>query len=254
MSDILSTEVERIRRAYNERDAWSSGGWSWGHRGYRLYMQDLEWQLLEALTAQGLEPAGRRVLEVGCGSGYYLARFLDYGAAVAAGIDLIEHRAEQARNRNPRLEVVVGDAAHLPWADGSFDIVTQYTCLSSVLDGELRTRIAAEMWRVAAPGGACVSYDMTRTPPPLRLLSRYASRRARRAPQEGPITPTAPVDASELRRLFPEGHHRHLRAGMSIELADRLARVPGLGGVAALRPLRTHLLAVICKPSAPTQR
>ena len=59
------------------------------------------------------------MLEVGCGSGYFLSRFLDYGAAHAAGIDLMEHRIAQARERDPRLELVAGDASRLPWEDGS---------------------------------------------------------------------------------------------------------------------------------------
>ena len=74
------------------------------------------------------------MLEVGCGTGYFLSRFLDYGAVAAAGIDLLESRVAQVRERDPRLEVVAGDAGRLPWADGSFDLVTQFTCLSSVLD------------------------------------------------------------------------------------------------------------------------
>ena len=40
----------------------------------------------------GVDPLGKRVLEVGCGGGYYLSRFLDYGAARATGIDLMEQR------------------------------------------------------------------------------------------------------------------------------------------------------------------
>ena len=100
-----------------------------------------------AVPAPGSRAAG--VLEVGCGSGYFLHRLYEYGAAHAAGIDLMDDRVAQGRERYPTLELVAGDASELPWDDGSFDVVTQFTCLSSVLDAD----------RCAAPSrptcGAC---------------------------------------------------------------------------------------------------
>ena len=74
-------------------------------------MQELEWALLESLGDAGVDPLGKSVLEVGCGGGYFLSRFLDYGAAQATGIDLMEHRVAAARERDPRLALVAGDAS-----------------------------------------------------------------------------------------------------------------------------------------------
>ena len=186
------SEVERIRAAYRERDAVVAGSSAWLDPAYRLRMQELEWALLESLGDAGVDPLGKSVLEVGCGGGYFLSRFLDYGAAQATGIDLMEHRVAAARERDPRLELVAGDASKLPWDDGSFDVVTQFTCLSSVLDPDLRLAIAAEMWRVLRPGGAIVSYDMSGAPVAVRALRRAAALRpARRTPAGTPTTPIA---------------------------------------------------------------
>src|SRR4029078_3439369 len=67
------------------------------------------------------------------------------GAARPAGIDLMEDRVAQGRERYPRLELTAGDASRLPWEDGSFDLVTHFTCLSSMLDQALRAQITGEM-------------------------------------------------------------------------------------------------------------
>ena len=62
------------------------------------------------------------------------------------------------------------NAAELPFPDGEFDLVTHFTCLSSVLDPGLRAAIAAEMWRVVRPGGVVLSFDMRPAPWPEMLV------------------------------------------------------------------------------------
>jgi len=243
-----SNEIERIRSAYRDRDGAEAPRRSgWSDRAYRLLMQELEWALLDELTRAGREPQGGRVLEVGCGSGYYLSRFLDYGAAHAAGIDLMENRIDVARKRDPRLELVAGNAAELPWPGGSFHLVTQFTCLSSVFDAGVRKAIAEEMWRVLAPGGAVVSYDIRPAPVPVRALTRLASLRAGTHQPAG--TPTQPVAAEELSRWFPAETIRFRSLGLYPELGRLLApRMPLLARLASRLPgLHVHLLAVATK-------
>jgi SAM-dependent methyltransferase len=241
-----SAELERIRAAYRERDAAASAAYSWADAGYRFYMQELEWALLRDLGRAGVALGGADVLEVGCGSGYFLHRLHEYGAARAAGIDLMEARVEDARARYPTLELVAGDAAALPWPDASFDVVTHFTCLSSVLDPGLRRAIAAEMWRVCRPDGAIVSYDMRRTPAPIRALGRL---HARRAAGDAPVTPTTPIELDELHALFPHGHLTHRVVSLNVDLGRQAARGRLVAMAAAALPfLRTHLLAIVRKP------
>lgn len=52
-------------------------------------------QLLAALRAQGME--GRRVLDIGCGTGHLHHRLLDEGAASVVGIELSTDYLEQAK-------------------------------------------------------------------------------------------------------------------------------------------------------------
>jgi ubiquinone/menaquinone biosynthesis C-methylase UbiE len=242
------TELERIRAAYEERDAAPTERSPWMARGYRLRMQELERALLDGLGDAGADPLGTRVLEVGCGAGYFLSRFLGYGAAHAAGIDLMEHRVALARERDPRLELVAGDASRLPWDDASFDVVSQFTCLTSVLDPDLRAAIAAEMWRVLRPGGALVSYDISGAPAAARVVRWAAAVRRRGALPAG--TPTTPITRAELERIFPAAPLVLRRVTLSTDIAALGERSRALSQLLGALPfLRTHLLAVARKPS-----
>jgi len=240
-------EIERIRAAYSERDAASPAASSpWLDPAYRFQLHEIEWALLDGLAGAGVELQGARVAEVGCGLGYFLSRFLDYGAGQASGIDLMEDRVARARERDPRLDVVAGDASELPWEDETFDVVSQFTCLSSVLDTEVRRAIASEMWRVLGPGGALVSYDVRPDSVPIRVLRRLAALRSGAGHSRG--TPTAPVRVSELRSWFA-GPLRAQPVGIYPELASRIAPVRLLSRVAARCPgLQIHTFAIATKP------
>lgn len=118
--------------------------------------------LLDTLRTGGLLPlAEKRVLEVGCGRGQWLTVFEDFGVRREnlAGIDLDASRLAEAEHRYPGADLRVGDATALPWPSASFDIVFQSTVFTSILDGEVRRRVAAEMRRVVRPGGVVLWYD-----------------------------------------------------------------------------------------------
>ena len=74
-----------------------------------------------------LPAAPRRVLDVGTGTGA-VARLLAkrYPEADIRGADLSERMIDEARRLTdlPRVTYVVADATRLPFADGSFDLVT----------------------------------------------------------------------------------------------------------------------------------
>jgi SAM-dependent methyltransferase len=177
----VSEELDRIRGEYVARDSRSDSPYRWDNPGYVSYMQAVERALLRAFADACFRLEGARVLDVGCGNGYFLHRLREYGAGPCSGIDLMESRIADARERYPALDWHVGSATDLPFEDGAFDLVTQFTCLSSILDDDVRLAAAREMRRA----GAWV----------LSLDTRQPS-------AAGAATPTAGLDASELRRLF----------------------------------------------------
>jgi SAM-dependent methyltransferase len=220
-------ELERIRAAYGERDAAAETPYRWSNPGYVTYMQLLERALLWALDDAATPLAGARVLDVGCGSGYFLHRLSEYGAGECYGIDLLASRIEVARERYPGQEWHVGSATELPFEDGSFDLVTQFTCLSSIVDDATRAAAAREMLRVAGRDGRVLSLDM---------------RRGSRPGSAG--TPTIGLDEDALRSLF--GEPRLLRlVALRFDLAQIAGRHALLAQTLALaRPLRSHVLGL----------
>jgi SAM-dependent methyltransferase len=104
---------------------------------------------------------GLRILDVGCGSGGHLRRMIDFGAEPpnCFGIDLFRRSLASARQLNPNVSFIEGSAAQLPFPDGEFDLVFQFTVFTSVLDVPLRRAIVSEILRALRPGGYFIWYD-----------------------------------------------------------------------------------------------
>lgn len=91
--------------------------------------------------------AGRRLLDVGCGTGCSTLQFVSEGFD-AVGIDL-----NVTAMQHDRGSFVVASAVELPFADQSFDVVASYQALEHIPQPETALR---EMCRVVAPGGIMV--------------------------------------------------------------------------------------------------
>lgn len=96
---------------------------------------------------------GKAVLDVACGTGEWLAHFLEEGARAVAGIDLSERAIQACCLRLPGGEFHCGPAEALPFATASFDIVTCMGSLEHFLD---KPAALGEMCRVLKPGGCIV--------------------------------------------------------------------------------------------------
>jgi demethylmenaquinone methyltransferase/2-methoxy-6-polyprenyl-1,4-benzoquinol methylase len=109
---------------------------------------------------------GMRVLEVGCGTGTNLELYHRAGCRVS-GIDLSPSMLSVAREKlGDRAELRLGDAADMPYENGSFDLVTAFLTLHE-MPLEVRTPALAEMARVAGPEGRLLLIDYH--PGPIRF-------------------------------------------------------------------------------------
>jgi SAM-dependent methyltransferase len=228
-------EAKRIVAEYARRDRELPSDLYALHRPANLYIQHgHEQALLWGLRKAGMAPLDdRRVLDVGCGFGEWLGVFERFGARRdrLAGIDLNESRVSVAAASYTAADVRLGDAAQLPWGDQTFDVVFQRTIVSSILDLEIKKRVAAEMLRVLRPEGAILWLEFAYNNPSNRNVRGIGFR--------------------ELRRLFPDCRIRSRSVTLAPPLARRfvpvswtLARV-----VESLRVLNTHYLAVIQRRS-----
>jgi SAM-dependent methyltransferase len=116
----------------------------------------------ELAGAAGLEPA-TRVLDVGCGIGgpaRYLAA--TFGCNVT-GVDLSPGFIDAATyltarcGLSDRVTFEVGNALHLPFADGAFDTVFLQHVAMNIED---RAALYAEVRRTLAPNGRFATYDL----------------------------------------------------------------------------------------------
>lgn len=247
MATAFDPETRRIHDAYSRREGTEAlSMYTFENPAFAFQRQDMEWAVLEALREAGVRLPDVSLLDVGCGTGELTHRFLVYGVRNATGLDLMEASIERGRRLYPNVELVAGSAAELPFDDASFDLVSQFGCLCSVLDMGLRRRIAGEMWRVLRPGGHVLSYDLRPSPAAVRAAGRLLQRIH---PSAQEVVPTDPLDLADVTGLFPGplAHHRLMTlnfmlagiAGRSRVLARALALLP---------PLRTHRLVLIRKP------
>ena len=123
---------------------------------------------------------GDRVLDCACGTGDLTLAFARSPASRVVGIDftpemLVLARAKAARARQARVEFVEGDAQALPFADGSFTIVSIAFGIRNVQDP---TRAFDEFLRVLAPRGRLVvlEFDRPNNPVVRSLNNLYSGR------------------------------------------------------------------------------
>lgn len=97
-------------------------------------------------------PPGARVLDVGCGTGFHVARFRQRGYDVV-GVEPGEELRRRARANNPGVTIDDGDMENLAFEDASFDGLLAIEVIRHVPHPE---QAVAEAARVLRPGGIAV--------------------------------------------------------------------------------------------------
>ena len=158
----LRLEEERIRAAYARRRN-DAARYSWFSAGHLFFLQERERQVLTVLRQCGVSSlTSKIILEVGCGTGYWLREFLNWGASPEniIGIDLLPDRVAEAKRLCPKkVRIECRNAEKLAFPDASFDLVLQSTAFSAILHRDMKRNIASEMLRVVKPDGLILWYD-----------------------------------------------------------------------------------------------
>lgn len=184
--------------------------------------------------------AGRRLLDVGCGTGRFTAGFAARGARVT-GVDLDPAMLAVASTR-VQGPLVVADAHRLPFPGDVFDVTVAVTLCEFTADP---VQVVGELARVTRPGGRIVVGALNRRSP----WGGAGWRRLRQPPWDA---------ARFLRRreLLAVGTH-HGRAAVTGALfapgvapGGQLGRLLERGGRRALPALGAFQLLVVDKVAA----
>lgn len=137
-------------------DAWTLGYFrisdkTWARNFHELMIRDL------ALFALG-DVRGKRVLDVGCGSGEYMDIIAKMGGEVS-GQDIFEEAVKRAKEmlktNGFSADIKVGDAEKLQFKDNYFDGVFSADLFEHI-EYDKKEKIVSEIYRVLKPGGALV--------------------------------------------------------------------------------------------------
>lgn len=200
-------EAKRIGDAYQLRIVERlDSTYSFFRDDYLFLMQSRERAFMRLLKAEKLTSlAEKRILDVGCGGGDMLRNLIRYAARVdnLSGVDLISEHLEAASTLLPPVDLRHVDGQTLPYSNATFDIVMQFTVFTSILDPQMKRRLADEMTRVLRADGMVVWYDF-----------RF----------NNPKNPhVRGVDSREIRMLFPDCDVRLYHTTLAPPLVKLLA-------------------------------
>jgi ubiquinone/menaquinone biosynthesis C-methylase UbiE len=181
-------ESEAYPAYYRQNFHYQSGGW-FTEESARRYEDQVETlfsgaggpmrRRALALLAQawrGRDHRGLRLMDVGCGSGAFLADLkATFPRALIAGVDLSPPYLAEARRRSGVQALAQAAAERLPFADSSLDAVT-CVYLFHELPPRVRRAAAAEMARVLKPGGVLAFADSVQAvdePELARMLAAF---------------------------------------------------------------------------------
>jgi len=231
LKNTLVLEETRVQKAYAKRS--KDKRYSWFDQGHLFFIQDRERKVLRLLEKHGLEDLSeKKILEIGCGNGYWLQEFLKWGAQAEnlIGTDILPERLLQAKKYcSAGVTVEYANGLALPYADETFDVILQSTVFTSILDHTIKEKMAREMMRVLRRNGHIIWYDFHMNNP-------------RNSDVKG-------IKMSEIEKLFPNCQSDLKRTTLAPPLYRMLAPI-SWGACYVLEQMKvfnSHYLGVITK-------
>ena len=139
MEGIVARWYTRIRSSESQIEAWRK----------------------QATHLTGDLPEGADVLEVAPGPGYFAIEMARLDRFHVTGLDIshtfVGIARENARQAGVSVDFQQGDASHMPFAEGSFDLII---CQAAFKNFSWPGKVIDEMYRVLRKGGTAVIQDM----------------------------------------------------------------------------------------------
>ena len=122
--------------------------------GYK-YIKDRWKGVIENIIKFYKLPPNAKILDIGCGKGYFLYDFLKTSPLIEIyGIDISEYAIQ---NSKPEVKknLIIGNANHLPWEKDFFDLVVSFNTFHNFYNFDLEVSLK-EMERVGKEKYLCV--------------------------------------------------------------------------------------------------
>ena len=181
-----------------------------------------------ALARARVTLAGRRVLDVGCGTGFFTAYYVERGARVT-GIDIAPASVERLGARFPNARFLLADVSEAQLEE-RYDVVNAFDVLYHITDDARWERALRTLARAVALGGVLLVTDLFAERPGLadhnviRGLDRYRTVIEAEGLRVEALHPTHVLLNREL------GAFRFLnRAPSLLHAADRVLLAMGFG-------------------------
>jgi len=173
--DLLKSEIKKTYASVSdepEREFIFPTGRAWAEDlGYPPELANVPDSAVESFAGvanpwtMGRLTEGERVLDLGSGAGTdsLIASQMVGSRGSVTGIDMTPAMLEKARGAAAEMgvtnvEFVESEAEHLPFADGTFDVVISNGVIDLIPD---KDAVFAELYRVLTPGGRLQIADVT---------------------------------------------------------------------------------------------
>lgn len=143
-----SVVLERVHATDKQAIAAAFGRAAASYDNHAAFQRDVGYKLLD-LMPERLQ--GKKILDLGCGTGYFSQHFIEAGAElVCADLSAEMLKQAQARCGAGNAEFTLCDAESMPFADESFDYVFSSLALQWCEDLSVPLK---EIRRILKPGG-----------------------------------------------------------------------------------------------------
>lgn len=225
----MSSEAQNIIDRYSRRQNSEAVKQHAKHFYFTHYAQaERELRYLEIIRSKFPLIDEVKVLEIGAGAGGNLLFFKKNGFRWENmyANELVPERIQMLKDSYDKVKLYEGDAAEVQIPENYFDIVFQSTVFTSILDDEVKKKVADKMWSVLKPGGLLLWYDFTFDNP-------------RNKDVKG-------IKKKEILRLFPEAKNvRFSRVTLAPPIGRRVKKWYPVFNIFPF--LRTHIVAALQK-------
>jgi SAM-dependent methyltransferase len=111
--------------------------------------------ITQLFSIASFNPTGKKVLDVGCGNGFWTGVFQEWDVASYTGVDITDTLFDLLRERHPHLSFMAGDLEQLP-LDPGFELITMIDVTQHVTEDVQLRRMLMRLRILLAKDGVFI--------------------------------------------------------------------------------------------------